>query len=95
MELFKEIEIIDIKENEYHFYNVQYLYNKDNKFEFEDQQRVMHYFNPDHVIKYSIKRYKEEAKKKDFIISHINEEESEEDKQDFDNFIQDYFNRKD
>lgn len=52
MELFKEIEIIDIKENEYHFYNVQYLYNKDNKFEFEDQQRVMHYFNPDHVIKY-------------------------------------------
>ncbi len=89
-EEFREIEILDSLGNEYHYFNVEYFWNKDNTFELIDQKKVLHRFNPDHIIKHSIKTYKDKVNNKDYTLVG-GERENEEDKEGFNNFIQNYF----
>jgi hypothetical protein len=89
-EEFREIEVIDTLGNEYHYFNVEYFWNKDNTFELIDQKKVLHHFNPDRIIKYSIIKLKEQINKKDYVMVN-GEQESQEDKEGFNNFIQNYF----
>jgi len=88
-EEFKEIEILDSLGNEYHYFNVEYLCIKD-KIILEDQKRVLQHFNLDHIIKYSIKTYKDKVNNKDYTLVE-GERETDEDKEGFNEFIQNYF----
>ena len=88
-EEFREIEILDSLGNEYHYFNVEQLYIKD-EIILEDQKGVSHHFNPNHIIKYSIKTVKEKTFNKDYTLVG-GEQENEEDKEGFNNFIQNYF----
>lgn len=88
-EEFKEIEILDSLGNEYHYFNVEQLYIKD-EIILEDQKGVSHHFNPDRIIKYSIKTYKDKVNNKDYTLVG-GERETEEDKEGFNEFIQNYF----
>ena len=86
---FREIEVIDTLGNEYHYFNVEQLYIKD-EIILEDQKGVSHHFNPNRIIKYSIKIVKEKTSNKDYTLIE-GERENEEDKEGFNNFIQNYF----
>jgi len=66
-EEFREIEILDSLGNEYHYFNVEYFWDKDN-FELIDQKGILHRFNFNHIIKYSIIKLKEQINKKDYVM---------------------------